>query len=64
MSKKLNFDEAYNELQDILSKIQSDEVSVEELSKLVKRGAELIQYCKKRLRTIEGDINEAFKDED
>ena len=64
MSKKLNFDQAYKELQDILGQIQSEEVSVEELSKLVKRGAELIQYCKKRLRTIEEDIDQAFRDDD
>lgn len=60
MSKELNFDLAYEELQIIQQKIQSDDVSVEELSTLVKRGAELIQFCKKRLRSIETDIDQAF----
>ncbi len=64
MKGKLNFDKAFLELQEIQHKIQSNEANVEELSELINRGAELIKYCKTRLRSIEENINEAFKDEE
>jgi len=62
-AKKLNFDSAYAELLDIQSKIQDENVSVEEISKMIKRSTELIKFCKDRLRGIETDIDKAFADE-
>lgn len=64
MKEKLTFDSAFEELQTIQEQIQSNEVGVEELSKLIKRGAELIKYCKQRLRSIESDINDSFSNEE
>lgn len=64
MAKKTkNFDQAYQELLEIQAQIQGDDISVENISKLVKRSTELINFCKERLRNIEQDIDEAFKDE-
>ncbi len=63
MSASLNFDSAYAELLSIQHKIQDDSLNVEELASLVKRSAELIQFCKKRLRSIEDDVNHAFEGE-
>ncbi len=63
MKEKINFDSAFEELQTIQDKIQSNDVGIEELSQLIKRGSELIKYCKNRLRSIESDINDAFNDE-
>ena len=62
-AKKLNFDSAYAELLEIQNKIQDENVSVEEISKMIKRSTELIKFCKDRLRGIEEDIDEAFNDE-
>lgn len=66
MSKKkveVNFDNAYAELKEIHAKIQDDNISIEEISTLIRRSTELIKFCKDRLRTIEGDIDQAFQDE-
>jgi exodeoxyribonuclease VII small subunit len=63
MSENINFDAAYLELQTIQAKIQGEDVSVEELSTLIKRGSELIQLCKTRLRSIEEDIDKAFSED-
>ena len=66
MSKKkasINFDDAYTELQEIHARIQDDNISIEEISTLIRRSTELIKFCKKRLRSIEGDIDQAFEEE-
>lgn len=62
--EELNFDQAYEELQHIHQKIQDDSISIEEISTLIRRSTELIKFCKERLRTIESDIDDAFKDEE
>jgi exodeoxyribonuclease VII small subunit len=53
MSKKLSYDSAYAELNKILASLQSDEVSLDEISDKLKRAAELSAFCKSKLRSIE-----------
>lgn len=52
----MNYDKAYKELQTILTKMQSDEIGVEQMSKYVIKARELSAFCKKRLREIEDDL--------
>jgi exodeoxyribonuclease VII small subunit len=56
MKNKLSFDAAYSEMEKILTEIQSDDTGLEELSAKLKRATELAEFCKKRLREIEDDI--------
>lgn len=56
MAKKMTYDSAYAELNDILSSIQSDETGLDELSETLKRAAELSAFCKSKLRSIEEEI--------
>ncbi|MBK8349662.1 MAG: exodeoxyribonuclease VII small subunit [Saprospiraceae bacterium] len=56
MSKKMTYDQAYAELNKILTLLQSDETGLDELSEKLKRAAELSDYCKTKLRSIEEDI--------
>ena len=51
-----SYDSAYNELQTILEKISADSISIDELSAQIKRAAELIDFCKKKLRSIEQEV--------
>ncbi len=60
MAKKLTYDKAYEELQSIVDRLQSEEISLDNLSKEVKRAAELVKYCKEKLHTIEQDIEESL----
>ncbi len=55
---KLNYDSAYKELQDILSKLQDENIGIEKMSDHVKRAKELSEYCKNRLRDIEKSLDE------
>ncbi|MBK7807606.1 MAG: exodeoxyribonuclease VII small subunit [Saprospiraceae bacterium] len=56
MSKKMTYDTAYAELNNILISLQSDETGLDDLSEKLKRAAELSEFCKSKLRSIETDI--------
>jgi exodeoxyribonuclease VII small subunit len=62
MAKKKSYEELIEELEEILSEIESEEVSVDELSSKVKRATEIIKHCKKVLSDTETDIEEILKD--
>lgn len=53
---KNNYQKAYTELQSIVAKLQNEEIGLDDLSKEVKRAAELIKACKEKLRDVEKDI--------
>ena len=52
----MTFDTAYAELNSILVSLQSDETGLDDLSEKLKRAAELSDFCKSKLRSIETDI--------
>jgi len=58
MTEKINYTEAFDELQNIVSEIEQGEISVDELSKKVKRAAFLIKFCKTKLSATEEDVRE------
>jgi exodeoxyribonuclease VII small subunit len=53
MSKKLTYDAAFAELSKILNDLQSEDTGLDQL----KKAAELTEFCKAKLRTIEEDID-------
>lgn len=63
-TKKIGYMEAYNELQTILSKIESDELDVDELAKNVKKASELIKLCKSKLFETESEIEKIIEEMD
>lgn len=62
MTDKINYTEAFEELQTIVSEIEQGEISVDELSEKVKRAALLIKICKVKLTTTEEDVNAILKE--
>ncbi|OYT15710.1 MAG: exodeoxyribonuclease VII small subunit [Bacteroidetes bacterium 4572_77] len=58
MSKKITYESALNELQNIVAEIEGEEIGIDELSKKVKRAAELLKTCQQKLRQTEEDVNE------
>ncbi|MCF6242258.1 MAG: exodeoxyribonuclease VII small subunit [Bacteroidales bacterium] len=54
--KKLSYKEAVEEIEKIMSKLENEEIDIDELSKNVKRAGELITFCKQQLRTTEEEI--------
>jgi exodeoxyribonuclease VII small subunit len=62
MGESIKYTEAYEELQQIVSDIEEGEISVDELSKKVKRASELIKICKAKLTETEDDVNQILKE--
>lgn len=60
----MNYTEAFDELQTIVSEIEKGEISVDELSEKVKRAAQLIKICRLKLTTTEEDVNKILKELD
>ena len=52
----LTYEKAITELQDIVTDLQHEVVSIDDLSEKVSRAAELIKFCKEKLRTTEIEI--------
>jgi len=63
MSKKMTYDTAYAELNNILISLQSEETGLDDLSEKLKRAAELSEFCKSKLRSIESDIEKVSPSE-
>ena len=65
MSKKnIIYEEAYQELLQIVNNIENEDISIDRLSESVKRASELIQYCQHKLRDTEKELNNIIKQMD
>ncbi|NLN95643.1 MAG: exodeoxyribonuclease VII small subunit [Bacteroidales bacterium] len=64
MSKEIDYTEAFEELQKIVTEIEMGEITVDELSEKVKRAAQLIKICKTKLSTTEEDVNKILQELD
>jgi exodeoxyribonuclease VII small subunit len=54
----LEFEEAQKELEEIVHRLESGEVPLDEALKLWERGEELYRFCRERLDGAEGRIEE------
>lgn len=55
------YTDAMTRLETILLQLEEGNKSVDELSALVKEAAELVKWCRTKLRTTEADIQAAFE---
>ncbi|WP_430809832.1 MULTISPECIES: exodeoxyribonuclease VII small subunit [unclassified Carboxylicivirga] len=62
--KKLTYNEAVNEIEDILQQIENEELDVDDLSTKVKRVSVLIKSCKDKLTKTEEEVEKILKDID
>ena len=60
---KSDYAKAYEELQNIISQLNSDEIGIDDLGTKVKRAQKLIKACKSKLRNIEEDLHDIFEEE-
>jgi exodeoxyribonuclease VII small subunit len=61
---KLTYESAAAELAEITKALETDTITVDELSEKVRRGAFLINWCKARLKSTEDDIKAIMGDLD
>lgn len=57
MDQNLTYESAYAELAQIARDIENETVSVDVLAEKVKRAAELIAFCQKKLKSTETEVN-------
>ena len=62
--KKRSYHETIQELESIVKSLEQGDLNIDELSANVKKATELLQYCKKALHTIEGEVNELMNDDE
>jgi len=60
--KELTYDQAFEELQTILDTIEQEDTGIDVLEAKVKRAAELIKYCKNKLKATEQEVEKALKE--
>ena len=61
-SDKLSYGEAFAELQSILTKLENQELDVDQLSAYVKKASELIKFCKSKLFDTEEEIEKILQE--
>ncbi|GGZ30345.1 hypothetical protein GCM10007049_23780 [Echinicola pacifica] len=61
---EFSYDKAVKRIEEIITELEADETSIDELSKLVKEASSLVKSCKGKLRMTEEEISAAFTEED
>lgn len=61
-TKKITYTEAMAEIEDILSRIRSGEMSVDELTGSVARATKLIAECRKMLASTEHEVEKLINE--
>ena len=62
MSKQVKYSEAVKKLEEIIAKIESEEIDVDELSQKVKDAVELIHLCKEKIQKAELEVKKVVED--
>lgn len=57
---KFNYNKAILRLNEIVEEIESNELDIDKISKLVKESSTLLKNCKKALSSTEEEINEVI----
>jgi exodeoxyribonuclease VII small subunit len=60
----VKYEEASRELQTIIDQLQEESVPIDELGEKTKRAAELIRFCRQKLRTTQQDLDQLFAEDD
>lgn len=56
-----SYTEAMTEVNEILEKLNNEQLDIDSLSAEVKRATELLTLCKEKLRKAEEDVTQMFK---
>lgn len=64
MAKKTDiksYEAAMEELEEILTSLESNELKIDDLAKNARRATELVEYCKNKLRTTSEELNKIME---
>jgi exodeoxyribonuclease VII small subunit len=60
--KKISYQEALNEIEEILAKIENEELDIDELSEKVTRVSFLLKFCKDKLHKTNEEVEKILKE--
>lgn len=60
--KKLGYEESLHKLEEILNRIESEEIPIDQLTDLVNESMGLLKNCKSMLKGAEKNVEDAFKE--
>ena len=60
MSKELTYSAAFEELKEIVNQLESDDISVDELTEKMKRATVLMKVCRDKLTKTEEEVNKTI----
>ncbi|MEO0404272.1 MAG: exodeoxyribonuclease VII small subunit [Bacteroidota bacterium] len=63
-SEKMTYESAFEELNTIVSAIEDDSITVDELASKVERAASLIKFCSDKLRSTEQAVDKIIRQMD
>ncbi|MEZ5105066.1 MAG: exodeoxyribonuclease VII small subunit [Draconibacterium sp.] len=61
-TKKVSYNEAMAEIEEILDKIENEELDVDELAEKVKRVSVLLKICKDKLQKTNEQVEQILKE--
>ncbi|MBQ6612235.1 MAG: exodeoxyribonuclease VII small subunit [Alistipes sp.] len=61
-TKKITYTEAMTEIEDIMARLRSGEMSIDELTSSVARATKLITECRKMLATTEQEVEKLINE--
>jgi exodeoxyribonuclease VII small subunit len=61
-TKKLTYDSASTELEQILEDLEEGNISIDKLAEKVERAGELLRFCNDKLRNTELKVNKIIED--
>lgn len=59
---EMTYESALEELQHITQNLQEGKIGIDELATELQRAAELIRFCREKLRSVEKDIAGLFEE--
>jgi exodeoxyribonuclease VII small subunit len=62
MSEEPGYQQAFEELQQIVKEVENEQIPLDVLSEKVRRATMLIKICKNRLQLTEEDVNKILEE--
>lgn len=63
MEETITFQTAYEELQEIAKNLEAGNYNIDQLGQKVKRAADLVRFCRVKLKSIDEEIEGAFEED-
>ena len=62
MAKEMKYEEALSQLDDIVSKLENEELAIDELTTELKQAQKLVKLCKDKLTKTDKEIKTILKE--